>query len=328
MLSFAHNEKRDFLLFLMMIYISAIMLAYGVQLTLFYGILGMFWGIYGFFRLAYVSQNSQNPLPSYLSLPAKLLFGLGKIQEEKRQASFERLEKVDFIFWCLGAFSFVAWALYCSYFPAEISIVRKVIMQQEVLLNVPLQASGRTDGIIKTLSLYGMMGTIIFTAVSFAPSEKEIKSALYGLFPVFVIGIIWAFIFMPIANPVLFPSMALPKGGGIGVADIIAILSPETTATSKTGMMGRMLESGWVGGYGLYALFVIPVIYLLKAIIIDRRVVIPMMGLLALLLTLMLDLFWISYPVITGLIFIGLSIFALSWGLSGLSSNILTKEQK
>lgn len=326
--SFLHNEKRDFLLFLMMIYISAILISYGAQLALLYGLLGMFWGIYGFFRLAYVSQNPLESLPAFLNLPAKILFGLGKKQNENRLLSFARLEKIDFILWCLGAFAFVAWALYCSYYPSHISIVRKVMMQQEVLLNVPLQQSGRTDAIIKTLSLYGMTGTIIFAAVSFAPSVKEIKSALYGLFPIFVVGIILAFFFMPIANPALLPSLTLPKGGGIGVADIIAILSPETAVASKTGMMGRMLESGWVGGYGLYALFALPAIVLLKAFIIDHKVTIPVIGLLALSLTFLLDLFWISSPVISGLSFIGLSIFALSWGLSGLPSSALTKEQK
>ena len=322
------DNKRDFIIFLSMLFLSAGLISYGAMPPLGYGLMGMLWGTYGFFRLAYLSQNPLEPYPVILNLPAKILFGLSQKQEEQRQLSLRRLEKFDFMLWCLAAFLFVGWVLYCSFFPAEISIIKTVITKQEMLLDVPIQSAGQTFSILKTLSLYGIVGCSIAMATSFAANEDSVKSALYSLFPAFIAGVVFIFFFMPIANPAIFPNFMLPKGGGLGAAQIMAALSPEIVVSSQTAMMERMIETGWIGGYGLYALFLPVFLMFLKALVIDRQVLIPAIGLTTLAMTFLLDSFWLSSPVIQGLSLLGLGVVALSWGIAGLSPRDLTKEQK
>lgn len=324
----SHDEKRDFYIFLTALFISAAVISSGLSAQSVYGLLGALWGAYGFMRLLYISQSPESQKSKFLNLPAKILFSLTAKQEEKRQKTLKRVEAMDFIFWFILAFCFAVWAIYCSLFPAEISTLQTIKLKQETLIEIPFEPLPVIFEIIKSLSFYGVVAITVFLSITFSYSYNTVKDALYGLFPVFCAAMVFQFFFLPISNPVMFPTLKNPVGGGFGTTEIMALISPDTDTNPKTGLIARAQELGWVGAYGLYIVFLPVLLTLFKAYFIEQRIIIPAIGIMTIFLVLLLDIFWLSSPAISGLIFIGIAIIGLSWGISGISLYDLTKEQK
>lgn len=309
------GEKRSFVGFLLLLFITIAVLTLNGSPSLL-GILGAVWGIIGFLRVVDITHTQYDSFPKFLSLPSQLLFGLEKQKEQDKKLILKRFERLDCVLWFAGSIFFVVWAVYCSLFPAEISIIKTLQLKQELLVDLPIKGSSDVYVIIMSLASYGVVGIAIFMALSYAQTGAAVRWTSFSLFPLFLVGTALALHFLPVSNPALFPDMAVFKGGGFGKAFVVGLLEPNVINNSRTGLMIRFIETGWVGAYGAYILF-LPAVFMLVKALFNAEVLKSVIGLLSLFLVAFLDIFWISIPIISSLGLAGLTIAALCWGAVG-----------
>ena len=312
-----YDEKRSFIYFLFLVIVTAFGFVLENMSDAALGVLAIIWGIYGFFRLVHLTPKGGD-VPYILSLPAQLLFGLAKQQEERIARIIDRLLQPDVILWVYGALIFTGFALMCSLFPTENTIIKALQLQQETVLDLPISNSIDFYVIMRGLSFYGILGVIILSALSYSQSQTNIKWAFFVLLPVFVAGAALHFLLFPIASFVLLPDLSVMRGGGFGESVIMRLLVPDMMNNSGTGLVTRFTEFGMVGAYGTYILFLPAIIMMVKALFNStKNYTKPIVGLWCFAVLLLLDFFWISSPMGSALLILGLALGALCWGACG-----------
>lgn len=323
-----YDENRSFIYFLILIIATSFIFVFEGLYDKTIGILGIIWGIYGFFRLVHLTASVANP-PYILSLPAQLLFGLAKQQEEKILVIVKRLSQQDVVLWFSGAVVFIVLAIAFSIFPSEITVMKTLQLEQETLLD--FSVSGRTDPylLMKGVSSYAVLGLVVLSALSYSQSRSNIHWSLLFLFPVFLTGAALHVILSPLADPVLWPDLSIMRGGGFGQSDVMHLLVPDVMKNSGTGLMARFTEFGMLGAYGTYMLFIPAVLIMIEALF-NRACgyLKPVAGLFCFGVLVVLDMFWIMSPMALALQVIGLALGALCWGACCTDRKTLTKEQK
>lgn len=310
-----HDESKSFLIFIIFILVTFLTVTFTKELHFALGILGVLWGAFGFFRLIHLSSNQYKNLPKIVSLPAQILFGLAQQQDKKITTILQRLAQADVILWVCGGVVFVLFALFCSFFPTEISVIKTLHLKQEILVDFPIQNQTDMFAVMEGLSFYGIAAIVIYCALSFSQSSTNIRWAIYSLLPVFIIAAIYIFAFLPVADVILWPDLKVLKGGGLGQANIMDVLLPKMMGESGTGLTRRFTELGASGAYGVYILFIPAFVVLVRALF-DRNNIFfkPLIGLSCLFLMAVLDALWISAPIIQGLMMMGLCLVSLCWG--------------
>ena len=318
MLIALHDERRSFLFFLIFILVTAFFFAFLSGSSVSVGLFGILWGVFGFFRLLYLTPNQFTVFPKILSLPSRILFGMGQQEEKLKDSILKRLVQPDILFWLGGSVVFICWALFCSFYPAEITMVQTLRLKQEVLVDFPIKAIINPYAIMLSLSLYGMIGVIIYSAFSYSHSQMAVRWACYSLLPVFLLGTILTILFAPMASSALLVNIQTLKGGGLGQANILEILAPNMMAKSGTGLVKRFTELGSVGAYGVYVIFIPALIIAFRTFFhLKRTSLTALICLIIFIMLAVLDVFWIASPLIDGLTVLGLSLAALCWGNLG-----------
>lgn len=318
MAAYKYDERRSFLIFLFCVVFTAVFVALEKDSSFILGVLGIFWGFFGFFRLIYLTSVEQNFYPKILSLPSQLLFGLAQEREEKISHILRRMGRRDIVLWIGGGLLFIVWVLFCSFYPAEITIVETLRLKQEAVVDFPVRNYTDPYLVMKGLSFYGVIGIIMFSSLTFSLSHTNLRWAKYAILPVLGLATILTFIFSAKAASFLWVDSTVLKGGGLGQALLMGQLAPEMMENYGTGLMQRFTELGVVGAYGLYILFIPAAIRLLKTLVNPKRTTVkPFIGLLCLMLLAALDLYWISSTVIHALSLLALSVMALCWGAAG-----------
>ena len=312
-----HDERRSFLFFLLFLIFTAFLEAFAFSSGLL-GVLCILWGGFGFLRFIHLNHKQFQNISDILNLPSRILFGLGRKQEEKIRVILKRLGQPDVMFWFWGSVFFVVWIMFCSFHPTEISVIQELRVKQEAVLESPLRERFASYAVMTALSSYGILGIIILIALSYSQSRTNINWAFYILWPVFISGVVFSFLFSASASFVLWPDISVLRGGGLGQADVLLSVSPDMMMHSGTGLMRRFAEGGVVGALVIYAVFFPAFLMMIKAVFDGKRQFLkPVMGLLSLILLLILDIFWISAPLIQGLTIMGLALIALCWGAVG-----------
>lgn len=312
-----HDERRSFLVFLFFVIVTAGVISFKESSSTL-GLLGIFWGVFGFLRLVHLTSHQYRDFPKIISLPSQILFGLARQQEERMELTIKRLGQPDAVFWMMGSLIFVIFAVFCSYFPTEISLIKTLQLKQEVVLDIPVHNYMDPFVVMKSLSYYGLIGIIVFSALSFSQSRTNIDWAMYSLLPVFMTAALFTLVFTAAAQNPLWPDLSVLKGGGLGQSDIMKNLAPEMMASSGTGLINRFTELGMAGAYGVYLLYIPAFGMMFKLLFDNRRTFFkPVIGILCLIFLVILDSFWISVPLIKGVMIIGLTLSALCWGSAG-----------
>lgn len=323
-----YDENRSFIYFLILITATAFIFLFENLYDKTIGILGIIWGIYGFFRLIHLTAPAIDP-PYILSLPAQLLFGLAKKQEEKILLIVKRLSQPDVILWFGGALVFIVLAIAFSIFPSEITVIKALQQEQETLLDFPLGGKADFYLMMKGVSAYTVLGLIVLSALSYSQSTQNIRWSLLFLLPVFLSGAALHFILSPLADPVLWPDLSIMRGGGFGQSDVMHVLVPDVMNKSGTGLMARFTEFGMLGAYGPYMIFIPAVIVMTEALF-NRAcgLLKPAIGLLCFAVLMLVDMFWVAAPMAQALQVIGFALASLCWGACAAQMKTLTKEQK
>ena len=310
MLIALHDERRSFLFFLIFILVTAFFFAFLSGSSVSVGLFGILWGVFGFFRLLYLTPNQFTAFPKILSLPSRILFGMGQQEEKLKDSILKRLVQPDILFWLGGSVVFICWAMFCSFYPAEITMVQTLRLKQEVLVDFPIKAIINPYAIMLSLSLYGIIGVIIYSAFSYSHSQMAVRWACYSLLSVFLLGTILTILFAPMALPVLPVNIQTFKGGGLGQANMMG--------KSGTGLVKRFTELGSVGAYGVYVIFIPALIIAFRTFFqLKRTSLTALICLIILIMLAVLDVFWIASPLIDGLTVLGMSLAALCWGNLG-----------
>lgn len=316
--AYTYDERKSFLIFLLFVVASAAFIALEQGSSFVLGVLGVCWGLFGFFRLVYLTSVEQGSYPKILSLPSQLLFGLAQEKQEKISHILRRLGRKDIITWMIGATVLIAWVLFCSVYPSEITIVETLRLKQETVVDFPVKNYSDPYLIMKGLSFYGLVGIVIFSSLTFSLSHTNLRWAKYVILPVLSLATILTFIFAAKATSFIWVDSAVLKGGGLGQAFLMGQLAPQMIENYGTGLMRRFTELGVVGAYGFYLLFVPAFIRLFKTLINPKRSTMkPLIGILCLILLTALDLYWISSAVIDALSLLALCLMALCWGAAG-----------
>lgn len=309
-------DGKSLIFFLIFCLVTAVLFSLNFH-SFFPGIIGIFWGVLGILRVIDLIQTDKYSFPQFVNLPSQILFGLGKSREEEKKRVLNRMERPDCLFWFIGSVSLVFWAIYCTMNPAEISVVKTLHLQQKHLVDLPVRSASELYDAATILLMYGVTGTFIFMCLSFSSNTTAVKNILYSLLPIFIVGCVLCFFFLPIANPALFPDVAFLKGGGLGKANIMSFLEPSIMNVSRTDLMARFIETGWVGAYGAYLVFLPAVIMFAGSLLKGKYVLQSIIGLICLLLVAFFDAFWVSLPPLDALGFLGLGIASFCWGLVG-----------
>jgi len=316
--AYTYDERKSFLIFLFCVVATSSFIALEQGSSFVLGLLGVFWGLFGFFRLVYLTANEQAAYPKILSLPSQLLFGLAQEKQEKILHILRRLGRKDIILWIAGALMFVVWVLICSFYPSNITIVETLRLKQETVINFPVLNSFDPYLLMKGLSFYGIAGIIIFSSLTFSLSHTNLRWSKYMVLPVLSLAAILIFIFAPKAESFMWVDSASLKGGGVGQSLLMKQLAPQMMDSFGTGLMQRFTELGAVGAYGIYLLFIPSAIRMLRTLINPkRRMMNPIIGILCLILLLALDLYWISSAITHALSLLCLCLMALCWGAAG-----------
>lgn len=313
-----HNERRSFLFFLFLILVTAFVMGQGGLMTSALGVLGIVWGVFGFFRLIYLLQNNSQNTAHILNLPSRILFGMDAQALQRRDSVLARLTYGDVRFWFIGLAVFCLWALFCTLSPDNIPLVTQLHAKQNAVLGDGVLYYSNYYNITQSFTRYGIIAIIIFLSLSYSLSRTNIRWAYFTLVPLFFIGVVYVVFSLGWAGLPLLPVIDSFKGGGIGQSFIVDILSRPLMEQFGTGLFRRYIELGWVGAYGVYMLF-IPAFYMLLRMMFNpvRSTLKPFLALIIMLCLGALDIFWVFGDFPLALLVLGLPLIALCWGASG-----------
>jgi hypothetical protein len=308
-----HDEKREIFIYLIFLLLSTSLLCYSSDSSFVIGLLGMLWGLYGIFRLAYINKTEAPRGNGILDLPGKILFSLNTEQSRQKKEILFNFQKPDVGIWLVYGFLFIAWGIWCTLFPGDIDQVKSLTINQEKVLDTDSLSFSRFYYTMQTLSYFGIAGSMVFVALSLAPKLDLERQIIYSLLAILLAGFVFVQMLIPLAQPFTLPGLNMPVGGGFGTAAMMTALAPETFFISRSSLWTRYVEMGWIGAYGAYILYAPPVYVFLKNLKRKEVSIVAMIGLFAMAVTLMLDMFWIGLPVVKGLIVLGLALSALCW---------------
>lgn len=314
-----HDERRSFAFFLLLLLITAPLTSYAQSTSspLILGVLGIVWGIFGFLRLLYVTSIEGISSLKILSLPSQLIFGLAGNQRSQITRILKRLTRLDVMFFLCGGLFFIFWMVFCSLYPADISIIQDFNLKQDALLDFTVNSRLNALSIVTSLSFYGILGIIILLSLSYSLSRTNVRWAFFTILPMFIIGALTLIITKSMADIILWPDFYILKGGGLGQAEILGLLSVDIMQHSGTGLLHRFTEGGIIGAYGVYVLFFSAFLLMVKALFNKNRTSFKyVIGLLVLSLLVFIDVGFIFSELWSGGIVLGVSILALCWGAS------------
>lgn len=310
-----HDEKRNFLFFLLLLLATVILFSFAPSSPLVRGLLGLAWGFFGFCRLLFLYHPER--MPAILTLSSRILFGLEERQEEERAFILKRLGQSDVAFFFIAGGTYVLWALCSSFFPADITEIVKLHSKQEALLEVPVK-DVLLHNIVMAVCFYAVIAIITFLALSFSYDRMMVKKTLYFLFPVFIIGSLFSFLILAKVSSVLWPDLSIMKGAGLGQAGLMLLLTPEMMEESGSFLIGRFIQTGAIGSIGLYVLIIPALFYLIKMLKEGTRTpIIPAIGLVTAALLALMDILLIYNNFSIGSFLLGWVIVVLCWGKSG-----------
>ncbi len=315
-----YQERRSYLAFLFFLMMTACVISFSPIEGVHYGLLSVFWGLFGFLRLAYLLENKFQNFSSFLHLPTQILFGISNEENDMRGFIMRRLERLDVLFWFSIMALFIGWALYCSFNPIIFSAQN---LQGPEIDITAVQTQYKADifTIMMAMSQYSLVGIIMFLSLTYAHSRRAVGWAIKSIIPLFFVLLGLVYLLIPIVDPVYYPDLDVLKGGGYGAANNIGGISSELMQQSGSGLFRRFINFGWVGAYGIYVAF-IPIAYLLMRNLLDvrRSTLRPLIGLILMALMLCVDVFFVvAAPFLNALMLLGFASLALCWGaaLSG-----------
>lgn len=287
MISSSHHERKSLLFFLVLVLATAAYFFFFSDKPAMLGLVGIFWGFFGFFRLIYLSHGLMQAVPRLFNLPIHILFGSDIREQEKRKLILKRLACPDVVIWLAGSILFILWALYNGFFPLVDSS-----WQHELY------------AVLTHISCYGILITLIFIALTYSQKPMHVQwgMALLGVFS--LIGCLYVLIWGSF-SAVTLPDISYFKGVGFTL----------TGAQDNSMLVNRFIALGSIGAYGLYALaFPALVMFIKNLKTPERSSLKPLLGMVLLVVLLFLDMAVVASDGVRAVMIIMLALTTQLWG--------------
>jgi hypothetical protein len=308
------HDRKTFLLFLALTIFTASNFIFFVSNPVSFGLIAVVWGLFGFFRLIYLTHYQMNDVPKMLNLPIQILFGTGKKEQEKRKLTIKRMARPDVTFWLMGSICFMFWALFNNFYPNNIDLHKAFILPESTLSSFP-EAQIDPYAILTKISYLGVLVTLVFVTLTYSQKRTHLKWGYFLLTPITLIGL-YGVTVGDIVNSVRWPDVVYFRGAGFYQGDVGTIMTSSLQAAGLSSpFVNRFLELGSIGAYGVYVLGAPAAVMLIKAFVAPNRSYLkPLLGLFNLLLLALIDIFamasiWASFTFV-----LLICLAALSWG--------------
>jgi hypothetical protein len=289
------QDRKSFSIFLMLNILTALNFIFFTSSPVAFGLVAVVWGMFGFFRLVYLTHYQMEDVPKMLNLPIQILFGTGQKEQEKRKLTIKRMARPDVILWLGSAIFFMFWALFNSFYPSTIDMdnISTTLLKMEV----------DPYAILTKISYLGVLVTLVFVSLTYSQKRTHFKWAFLILVPIALIGLFNIMQGYYVASTLWLDINHLR---GLGLSQ---------TIVSESSLINRFLALGSIGAYGVYVLGAPAAFMLIKAFISPNRSYFkPFLGILSLMLLALIDILVIS-SIWTSFTFVLLICLAtLSWG--------------
>lgn len=270
MTSSVSQDRKSFLFFLCLVVGTACTPFLPENKPLYVGVLAVIWGFFGLFRLLYLSHYQTEDIPKILNLPIQILFGSSKQEQQKRKLILQRMAQPDVLLWLVGTIIFIIRMVYFYLY---------VGAPQSGITTTPYM-------ILTQLSLYGIIVTLTFVALSYSQKRHHIRVMAMTISPLILLTLVMA---------------------------VLGTFGAMMPAISQWGE--RYDALGFIGAYGLYVLAFPAIAMFTKILFYGRRTVLkPLLGLGGIILLLVMDRMVIASDWTSACSILLICAIALLWG--------------
>lgn len=303
-------EKRSFLLYILVILITSACSFFG---TAGLALAALTVGLFGAFRLTYFFEGHIKNIPPFLSLPARLLFGLVEKEQGYKKNILHRLIQKDIIIWFMIGLLYMGWIIFCGLYVIPHSDIAQIF--EKDLPIIPALSYLNIYHTIEGIIWLSLIGLIIFLAFTYAQSEIILKFSFFFFIPLF--GILFLFnlwhSYFIFSLPPLYTTLI--QGIGAGKSDLIFTNQPDIFLYPPTEIFMRYIESGLIGIILFFGLFLVPTAAFIRKISYPKTSLFyPLCGFAILLCLFINDSFLIDPPILRPLQIVGLTLIGLAWG--------------
>lgn len=309
------QENRSFYSYILFVLITVLVLLKTDLVQSVIGLLTMLWGLLGFYRYIYLSSSQNKKIPKILTLPSRILFDLDQQHKKQIDLTIDRFLQTDVVMFFGGAVFLVLWGLYCSLNPLEIPLIQSYWEGKENIL--PHNNLAHYYPVLKQISYYCLVGVMIFIGLSYSHNSILFEKLNFIFLPIIGLTLIYILYFLPRSIVSGYLGFSHFNGIGWGQFDVFWQLNADNISQLKganSGFLRRYIETGIIGAYAPYFIF-LPVLFkFLKHYTHWANFV--FIGLLVLLGV--IDIFWVWHPYIHALQLFILSYVVCFWGALGL----------
>lgn len=257
------------------------------------------------------------------TLPDQIITSFDKEVSKQKNNILHRIVSVDYVIWFVGLVITVAWVVFCTAYPNEIGAIKTLHFEFSQFFYEYYNKAELMDQSLlqKMLPFVALSFTFFLLCVlhwSLSASRFFIRLNMIIFLPAFIVGLV-ALSFI-VGRIFLFqwPDTHFLVGGGVGVSKILFLLHPNMAAESASFFMNRFLETGFIGAYGLYLLFMPALSVFFHVITVRRRrKMLAWVGIIIIGLMLMIDMFWLYSPYGNAVMVMGWFVVLACWGHSG-----------
>ena len=182
-------------------------------------------------------------------------------------------------------------------------------------LNLSLPEGVSAYSILTGLSFYGALVSVCFVAVTFSYNRTYTKIAMMAFAPLILIGLLIVFMKGQYVSPLIWPDILYVKGAGLREGQVQFLISSFDLQNSASVFLHRFLTLGSVGAYGVYLIGLPALVMFIRTLFKSGRdIVKPILGLLALILLVALDILIVASVWTMFLSFALMVFIAILWG--------------
>lgn len=308
------SEEKFFYSYISLIFLTFFCLLANLLDGIFLGFITILWGLLGFYRYIFLTDNNYKNIPNILTLPSRILFGLNQEKEKNINLIFLRFHSFDIFFFFFGVLFFFVWMIYCSLYPAEISIMADFLKDNHSVLSMVNHDYFQMHIILRKISILFLVLLIIFNALTFFKADVIQKRFQIVYLPLIFMMFLYIILSVPFSSAFSEMDYTYLKGMGWGQFFIFEALLQGKIQTIDSYFLRRYVEGGQVAAYGLYCL-TLPLLWaFMRDISVTKHYMKFILAALCIVLLGALDILWAPHNAVLGLQLILLSYLAYMWG--------------
>lgn len=250
------NDHYNYLLYIILIFVTALMFAISAMPSTVLGIMGLVWSFFGFYRFLFFLPDFGDSKKSTTTLTGILLKTLRQQKSKVGKHILQSVSRNEVIIWLGLSVIFVVWMIFQTLYPTAIPVIDTFYEKTENLLS-PDNLFYRTSYHLMTgISYCGLIGIIIFSGLSFGYSNFSYKWGVILTLPAIAALGVYICLHSSKLSAILFPDLLQFSGGGWGATEALSQLSSRFMTENDSFFLQRYIEGGSIAAYGLYIIFI------------------------------------------------------------------------